>query len=560
MKRLLAVLLLACAFGVPAARAATIIIVNADGPGEGFNDPTPVVPVGGNPGVTRGAQRLFVFQTAANIWGNILSSNVTIQVSSQFNALTCDATSAVLGAAGTHALFRNFPNAEFTGTWYPGALANKQANSDLDGVTQDIDAQFNSTLDGGTCLGGETWYYGVDGNEPATQVELLPVVLHEVGHGLGFAQYGNLSTGAFFNSSPDIYQRFLFDNTVNLHWNQMTNAQRAASAINTGHVGWDGTAVKVEAPTMLGPRTEVKVVSPAGIAGNKQFALADFGASPSAALVTGQVVLANDGVAPTSDGCTALQSMTGKIALIDRGTCSFTVKGAAAQQAGAIACIVVNNVAGAPAGMGGSDPSITIPCVMISQADGNAIKAQLGTGVTMSIGPNPSFLAGADDAGRVLVYAPNPIESGSSISHWDPSAEPSLLMEPFITDGLSSGVDLTRYAFEDIGWFSPRTTDTIPSGPIALLGQSVPNPFTTTTTIAFTLASAGRADIVVFDLAGRTVKHLFGGELPAGNQTVIWDGTDDRGSKVSSGVFFYRLTAPGIEASKRMVRVTSLGG
>jgi len=48
--------------------AATITIVNADGAGEGFNDPTPAAPVGGNPGTTVGAQRLYVFQYAASIW------------------------------------------------------------------------------------------------------------------------------------------------------------------------------------------------------------------------------------------------------------------------------------------------------------------------------------------------------------------------------------------------------------------------------------------------------------------------------------------------------------
>ena len=545
-----------------AAHAATIVIVNSDGAGEGFNDPTPAVPVGGNPGTTLGAQRLFVFQTAANLWGNILPSTVTIQVSSQFNALACDATSAVLGSAGTQSLFRNFPNAEFANTWYPGALANKQAGSDLS-ANPDITAQFNSALDAGTCLGGETWYYGIDGNEPLNKVELLPVVLHEIGHGLGFAQYGNLSTGAFFNSFPDVFQRFIYDNTVNLHWNEMTNVQRAASAINTGHVGWDGTAVKVEAPTMLDHRPEVRVLTPAGIAGLKSFGTADFGPSASSVNVSGQVVLADDGVAPTSDGCSPLVnavSMNGKIALIDRGSCAFTQKALAAQVAGAIACVIVNNVAGAAPGLGGTDPTITIPTVSLSLADGNAIKANLGTGVTMSIGANPAFLAGADDANRVLLYAPNPIENGSSISHWDTSAEPSLLMEPFITEGLSSNVDLTRYAFEDIGWFSPRTTDTSTTPPIAGLMSAFPNPFTVTTRIGFTLPAAGHADVIVFDVAGRAVKHLVSTDLPAGSHTAIWDGTDDQGRKLTSGVFFYKLTAPGITASKRMVRVSTLGG
>ena len=52
--------------------AATIVIQNTNGAGVGFNDPTPAAPVGGNPGTTVGAQRLYVFQYAANIWGGIL--------------------------------------------------------------------------------------------------------------------------------------------------------------------------------------------------------------------------------------------------------------------------------------------------------------------------------------------------------------------------------------------------------------------------------------------------------------------------------------------------------
>ena len=59
-----------------AASAATLTIVNIDGPGEGFNDATPATPVGGNPGTTIGAQRLYVFQYAASIWGSLLTSAV----------------------------------------------------------------------------------------------------------------------------------------------------------------------------------------------------------------------------------------------------------------------------------------------------------------------------------------------------------------------------------------------------------------------------------------------------------------------------------------------------
>jgi len=562
-----ALLALACLALAPGglAHAATIVIVNKDGAGEGFNDPTVVSPVGGNPGTTRGAQRLNVFQAAANIWGNILPSAVTIRVASQFNPLMCDASSAILGAASAIEVVRNFPNAEFPNTWYAVALANRMAGADLDGASDDITAQFNSTLDGGTCISGDTWYYGLDGNEPVNQVELLPVVLHELGHGLGFAQFGNITTGAEFNGTPDIYQRFLFDRTVGLHWPDMTDAQRAASAVNLWNVGWDGTAVKTMAPLTLGPRVEVRVTAPAGIAGIKPFGDATFGADPSAGTVSGQVVLAVDGAAPTSDACSPLTNaaqMAGKIALVDRGACPFTTKADAAQAAGAIAVIIADNVAEAPPAMGGSDPTVTIPVVSISQADGTAMKAQLGAGVFVTIGPNPSFLAGADDNGRVLVYTPNPSVSGSSVSHWDPSASPDLLMEPFISNSLSNTVDLTRFAFEDEGWFQPRTTG-VGGGPAAgavALRGAWPNPFTRTTSLNFDLPRAGHARIVVFDVAGRAVKQLLSSDLPAGSHAVVWDGTDDAGRVVQPGVYFYRLEAAGTSAARRMVRVETLGG
>ena len=100
MKALYALLMLALALAAGAASAATITIVNTDSPNEGFNDPTPVNPVGGNPGTTIGQQRLNLFQRAADIWGGLLESEVEVRVESSFDALPCDAGSAVLGSAG----------------------------------------------------------------------------------------------------------------------------------------------------------------------------------------------------------------------------------------------------------------------------------------------------------------------------------------------------------------------------------------------------------------------------------------------------------------------------
>src|ERR1043165_9180232 len=100
------------------AAAATFTIVNNDGAGEGFNDPTPAAPVGGNPGVTVGQQRLNAFQFAADLWGGLLDSDVNIFIQATFDPLTCTATSAVLGSAGAIQIFSDFPNADFANTWY----------------------------------------------------------------------------------------------------------------------------------------------------------------------------------------------------------------------------------------------------------------------------------------------------------------------------------------------------------------------------------------------------------------------------------------------------------
>jgi len=552
---------LACALVLAASAglAATITIVNVDAAGEGFNDPTAAAPVGGNPGTTVGQQRLNVFQTAANIWGAILPGSVQIRVQSAFDPLTCTATSGVLGSAGPISVFRDFTGAEFAGAWYHVALANQRAATDLDPAGNDISARFNSNLGQATCLSGSGWYYGYDGNE-GVLIDLLAVVLHELGHGLGFSTTTSGSTGAYLSSFPSVFDLYLLDKTTNLHWNEMSAAQRITSALNTDNLVWDGPAVRQHALGTLAPRPVLYVDSPAGIAGTYRIGTAGFGAPLTTTGVGGQVVQADDGVGTTSDACTALvngAAIAGNIALIDRGTCTFTAKSLIAQNAGAIGVIIVNNNSSStPPNLGGSDPTITIPVVGVTQADGNLIRAQLGAGVQVRLALDPALLAGGDELGHPLMYAPNPYEAGSSISHWDVSATPNLLMEPAINLDLTQDVDLARELFEDIGWFAHVTSaqpDPRSDAVMATLGANAPNPFGGATTIRYALPAAGPADLAVYDLAGRLVRRLVRGEQAAGEHFVTWKGDDEAGRRVAAGVYFYRLTATGRTTTKTMV-------
>ena len=138
------------------------------------------------------------FQFAVDIWEGLLDSSVPITVDAAFTALAPN----VLGQAGANTVNRDFSGATQTGTWYSAALANSLAGTDLDTTSSDISAEFSNNFD---------WYYGTDGNVPTNQLSFVSVVLHELGHGLGFFglmnnQSGNGSWG--INGFPSIYDRF----------------------------------------------------------------------------------------------------------------------------------------------------------------------------------------------------------------------------------------------------------------------------------------------------------------------------------------------------------------
>jgi len=147
----------------------------------------------------------------------------------------------------------------------------------------------------------------------------------------------------------------------------------------------------------------VTIDPPSSAAGTYQASGAAFGPEFSTQGVSGEIVLVNDGVETATDACEPLVGFpAGSIALLDRGSCNFTVKVKNAQDAGAPAALVANNVGGNPGTMGGADPTITIPSAMVSLDAGNTIKAGLPATGNIARDPETGVMRDGDfDAGII---------------------------------------------------------------------------------------------------------------------------------------------------------------
>lgn len=478
----------ACAVTCLASQATTIVVVNRDPAGVGFNDTTPVAPVGGNTGTTLGQQRKNVYRYVANIWEKAIDSDQPITVNAAWEALACNTDSAVLGSAGAWNIWHDFPGS-VPGTWYPQALANKLAHTNMSAGqvdetgygNVDIKTQFNINLGNPGCLDGKSFYLGLDGNAGAN-VNFVETLLHELGHGLGFSVL-TVDTSTGFRTPPDgsdtvptgglpsIWERYMYDNKARKTWLDMSNAERAASAINPLGLAWIGPNA-VAGATLLARAPVVKVATPGPVgSGLVDYLASAFGPVPPPTGVFGSLALVAPQAGEPGPGCSAFNAanvaaVSGKVALISRGGCTFVIKVKNAQNAGAIGALLANNVAGAIS-PGGADATITIPSAGITLAAGDALKAAVPAAlpygsrgkpgqVTATWSVDPARIAGADSAGRPLLYTPAALAPGSSVSHWDVSASPNLLMEPNISADLGEILvapkDLTVPVLKDIGW------------------------------------------------------------------------------------------------------------
>jgi hypothetical protein len=445
----------------------SIIIRNADPAGTGFNDPTPVMPVGGNDGTTLGQQRLNVFQRAADRWASVLRMDVSIVVFATFGVdLECSETAGVLGSASPASWQRDFAAAPRAETWYPIALANELSGRDLNGAGVEIVTRFNRALDNQSCLGSSDWYYGFD-HEEGDDVDLYQVVMHELGHGLGIS--GADRSPKFDSNRPAIADVYTYDLTLGRSWAQMSLAERSTSLTNTGKLVWTGDNVRDHAKSYLTPTMMLSISEPSPVARNYDIGTAAFGPSANTTRISGKLVRVADAANPdgptTTDGCTPFTNaaaIAGNVAFVDRGTCPYVTKVRNAQAAGATGVVVADHTRQTcqPPSMGGEAADIMIPAVSVGANDADLLKAQLSAGADVRglVQTDPTQLAGASKESYVRLYAPCTDEPGSSTRHWDVAASPDLLMEPFISGDLKHGLDLTLYQLMDIGWpLAPRT-------------------------------------------------------------------------------------------------------
>jgi hypothetical protein len=112
--------------------------------------------------------------------------------------------------------------------------------------------------------------------------------------------------------------------------------------------------------------------------------------------------------------------------------------------------------------MTGFDPTITIPTVSLALNDANSIRTAIGGTINASMFLDHTTFSGADSANRAKMFAPNPLQSGSSVSHFDTSMFPNQLMEPNNSNDLNHSVmpprDLTLSLLRDLGWTAAGST------------------------------------------------------------------------------------------------------
>ncbi len=167
------------------------------------------------------------FQEAVNIWSTLIESPVPIRIRAEWTQLPAN----VLGGAQASNYVGNFFGAPRVNVWYPIALAEKLLGREINASNQpDILASFSSTAN---------WHLGISDAPPSGRFDLLTVVLHEIGHGLGITHGFSVNSGTgslSISGFPVVSHTFMENGTAQ---NLVSNFQAPSANLGTQLIGQD---------------------------------------------------------------------------------------------------------------------------------------------------------------------------------------------------------------------------------------------------------------------------------------------------------------------------------
>lgn len=459
---------------VAAPVSADVLSVNYDDGGSfGFNENRSVQPVPGNPATTIGGQRRAVMEAAVAIWASRLDAALTARISAEFDDLGCgDRTTLGLGGPTWVGRDGSLPQ---QGINFPGPLVGALTGSGFSNADADINVTFNVRLDDGDCVDGVNGYwYGLDPTvapAPGT-FSFLELVLHEIGHGLGFVSLTDGESREFFEIQgerrPDVMSEFIFDIDRNRNWRELTASERVSSAVAGTSLTFTGPLTNERAAERLVPPGLITVSEP--VSNLSRFQTHFHGQAPflpleglSAPL---RLPFSENPGAPVSTwdsnlACLPLtnaESIAGNIALVYRGECTFTSKVDNVTQAGAVGIIIVDNRSPGAEGAINGDQFMSferppsIPVYSVTSTVGTLMRGGLGGGRIYTLGYDLDQAPRGTRQNLVNLYSDSE-NAGSSVSHFSNRMVPRSLMNPSLSNAANSGdLDIVADFMHDLGW------------------------------------------------------------------------------------------------------------
>jgi fibronectin type 3 domain-containing protein len=203
----------------------------------------------GEPCLSFPSQAMNAFNYAANIWASTISSTVPITIRACWADL---GSTSILGYSGGYYVYKNFPGATYSNTYYASSLANALSGTDLGPGAYDMHITYNTNFG---------WYFGTDANPAPGTMDFVTVATHEIAHGLNFsgsAKYSSGSGSYGIDGYPMVYDIFMRDGSGNLLTSYASPSTSLGTLLSSNNLWFHGqnamvanggSRVKIYAPT-----------------------------------------------------------------------------------------------------------------------------------------------------------------------------------------------------------------------------------------------------------------------------------------------------------------------